>query len=149
MNFTIFILVGVGLTSIITEGKIFEEFRRFISNISNFWGSVVTCPQCCGFWIGMFLSLTLYSPCNDIMFSEYNCDYRWYDFFIDLFLWVLCKVFDGSIISLFSWFIHNIIDLTNKKYEYIEKKIEYMEIKENIIQYNLERENNKQDNNRQ
>ena len=56
----VYIFIVNGLTGIITSGKIFEPLRRALDNgsnnlSSNFFGLLITCTECVGFWVGVCL----------------------------------------------------------------------------------------------
>lgn len=53
MNLLIFILVAYGLTQILCYGKIFDRVRPK----SGFFGDLLSCSMCTGFWTGVFLWL--------------------------------------------------------------------------------------------
>ena len=49
------IIIGLsGLTIIMSSGSIFDTTREFISKKSKFFGELVSCPMCLGFWVGLF-----------------------------------------------------------------------------------------------
>lgn len=58
----LFSFISFGITTIITQSKIFAKLREWAEKISPFFSYIVRCPICCGFWVGVFLSLTLFSP---------------------------------------------------------------------------------------
>ena len=74
-----FILSSCGITFIITHSSIFEPIREFVERRSNFFGELLSCPMCSGFWVGFLLSV--------VDFQEYN------------------PIYAGAITSLISWFI--------------------------------------------
>ena len=51
----IFILCCWGLTHILVQGKIFDNARNWLIVKSSFLEGILTCHQCCGFWVGMVL----------------------------------------------------------------------------------------------
>ena len=55
-NLILFILASWGLTHILVSGKIFETPRNWIIIKSNFFGNILTCYQCTGFWSGFFIA---------------------------------------------------------------------------------------------
>ena len=55
MELLYFILISHGMTQIIVYGEIFESFRKWIDKNSKWFGKLVTCPMCAGFWVGVFL----------------------------------------------------------------------------------------------
>ena len=46
-----FVLTAFGLTQIIVYGKIFDKVRP----TEGWWGQLLSCPMCTGFWAGVFL----------------------------------------------------------------------------------------------
>ena len=46
-----FVLIAHGLTQILVYGKIFDEIRPS----SGWFGNLLSCPMCTGFWSGVFL----------------------------------------------------------------------------------------------
>lgn len=69
MDFIYWILVSFGITTIISTSKIFKPVRKFIGDRSRFLGELLSCSMCTGFWVGVFLSLTYYSPTGNIFFD--------------------------------------------------------------------------------
>jgi hypothetical protein len=54
----IYSLLVWGITSVLTQGRIFRAFRdRF--ELETLAGDFVRCPQCVGWWVGLLLSLSL------------------------------------------------------------------------------------------
>lgn len=53
MSILIFILVCWGLTHILVVGSIFDSPRDWITVKSEFLGKILSCHQCCSFWVGM------------------------------------------------------------------------------------------------
>lgn len=49
------LLVAVGITTILTEGKIFSKVRDELELITG--SKVWHCSMCVGFWVGFFMSL--------------------------------------------------------------------------------------------
>jgi hypothetical protein len=69
MHFIYWILVSFGITTIVAISKIFEPLRRFIARKNTFLGNLLPCTMCLGFWTGIFLSLTYFSPTGNIFFD--------------------------------------------------------------------------------
>jgi len=78
-NLLFFVLSSCGITFLITHSSIFEPVREFIGRRSDFFGELVNCPMCSGFWVGFFISI--------IDFQDYN------------------PIYSGAIVSLVSWLI--------------------------------------------
>ena len=78
IEFILFCLASVGMTSIITQGRIFLPFRQFIGRRADkiherreqvgkvprwtfveWFNDLINCAQCTGFWCGLFCGLFL------------------------------------------------------------------------------------------
>ena len=55
MDLLCFILTGWGMTQILVYGTIFENQRDWIMEKSDWLGTLIHCPMCTGFWVGVFL----------------------------------------------------------------------------------------------
>jgi len=55
MDLLHFILASWGMTQILVYGTIFEDHRDWIMEKSNWFGTLIHCPMCTGFWVGVFL----------------------------------------------------------------------------------------------
>lgn len=53
MNLLYFILISYGITNIVAKEAIFSVIRSKITN--KFLKSMISCPTCLGFWIGLLL----------------------------------------------------------------------------------------------
>ncbi|OUW01676.1 MAG: hypothetical protein CBD16_05265 [Betaproteobacteria bacterium TMED156] len=51
MTFIWFCLISYGLTQILVYGKIFDPIRPK----TGWFGQLLKCPMCTGFWVGLFL----------------------------------------------------------------------------------------------
>ena len=51
MTFIWFCLISYGLTQILVYGKIFDPIRPK----EGWFGQLLKCPMCTGFWVGLFL----------------------------------------------------------------------------------------------
>lgn len=79
------VIIGLsGLTIIMSAGNIFESTRNFISNKNKFFGELVSCPMCLGFWVGLFFGFLI---------LEYP------------------PIILAGMVSLISWMIFNFVDL--------------------------------------
>lgn len=54
-----FILATIGLTFIITQFYIFKGIRNFVSKHSEFFGKLICCTACTGFWSGLLIKTLL------------------------------------------------------------------------------------------
>ena len=76
------IILSYGLATIIVYGKIFENVRLIIEELSKkikifkFIHELISCMLCFSVWSGFFLSLTIYSPSN--MLYGTNPLYSWF-----------------------------------------------------------------------
>lgn len=57
MNLILFLLLVAGVTRLLVYSKIFSEVRNFFSNLDDGIKYLVHCPQCVGFYVGLFLYL--------------------------------------------------------------------------------------------
>ena len=55
MDLVCFILASWGMTQILVYGTIFEKQRNLIMEKSDWFGTLIHCPMCMGFWVGVFL----------------------------------------------------------------------------------------------
>jgi len=81
VDFLIFCIATVGMTSIIVQGVIFLPFRQFVGDwaeqiylrreqtgkvsrrsLVEWFNELINCAQCTGFWCGLFCGLILVSP---------------------------------------------------------------------------------------
>lgn len=88
----VFILVTFGITNIVTLGKIFEPIRRRTREDS--WvGTLIRCPMCFGFWVGLLVSLAGLRVTPDLLvLAPYSS-----------------HVLDGGIGSGSTWAVHVIL----------------------------------------
>jgi hypothetical protein len=59
LDFIIFLLSTIGATLIITQSYILKPLRKKILKINNFFGKLLHCSQCCGFWVAMIIETLL------------------------------------------------------------------------------------------
>jgi len=69
MNLAVWSLVAFGITTIISISKIFKPVREWVSERNQFISDMIACSMCLGFWVGILLSLTLYSPTGNFFFD--------------------------------------------------------------------------------
>jgi len=73
ITFPIFILAVIGATHIVVDGVIFEPVRNWIGkHLPKKIHELFTCPQCFGFWMGMFFGALMIST-NPIMIFACGC----------------------------------------------------------------------------
>jgi len=101
MELLIFILITFGITNILIDSYIFIFLRNFANKYSpKFFGELLSCPMCTGFWIGIFVGLTGY----DTLFFEDILPHNW------IIKYPLTWLFLGAIGSGTSYLIYNIVD---------------------------------------
>ena len=102
-----FIFICYGITSIVVQSKLFKPLRETIKNKSYFFGSLLNCMMCFGFWVGLFVVPVLSFSPTTILFGNMNPD---------LSIKIIFTIFDAAFISGVVYYI-NIIEL------YIESKL--------------------------
>jgi len=95
MNLMQLLFSMVGLTIIMSSGGIFEKTRSFISKKSSFFGDLISCPMCLGFWVGIISGLIL--GLNPVIFA--------------------------GLVSVCSWITYNFVDLVSTASLYITNLI--------------------------
>jgi hypothetical protein len=70
MDLLWFTLAGYGLTQLLVYGSIFKRPRNYIKEKSEFFGELVTCPMCMGFWTGVLLFCL--NPFTELFTFELN-----------------------------------------------------------------------------
>ena len=58
------------MTQILVYGTIFENQRNWIMEKSDWFGTLIHCPMCTGFWVGVFLFGI--NGLTELFSSEYN-----------------------------------------------------------------------------
>lgn len=144
MNLFLFILIGFGITTIITKSSIFEPLRDRLDNgsdvlIENFWGILIVCPMCVGFWIGVLESFIFGSFSYQAFFGDEILngllDYLW-----AIVHFVFCTIADGAVVGCASWIILSLITYLDKKHDYYETMDAYYQYKgENLMKQNREK----------
>jgi hypothetical protein len=144
MNLLLFILIGLGITTIITKSSIFEPLRDHLDNgsdivMENFWGMLIVCPMCVGFWIGVLESFIFGSFSQQVFFSDEPLsglfDYLWF-----IIYFIFCKVADGAVVGCASWIILSLITYLDKKHDYYDTIDAYYQYKgENLMKQNREK----------
>lgn len=59
MSFLIFILSTLGLTLIITNSYLLKPLREKINEVNPFFGKMIKCSQCTGFWVSLFVQFII------------------------------------------------------------------------------------------
>ena len=70
MDLLYFILASWGMTQILVYGSIFEDQRHWIKEKSDWFGTLIHCPICTGFWVGAFLFVI--NGLTELFNFEYN-----------------------------------------------------------------------------
>ena len=78
--------------------SIFEPIRDFVAGKSDFFGELINCPMCSGFWVGL-------TVCS-LDFQNYN------------------PIYAGAITSMMSWIIASFIYYINSVTLVMETSIE-------------------------
>lgn len=55
MIFLKFILATIGLTMIVTQSYVFKGIREYTKQRVPWFGKMISCPQCFGFWAALFV----------------------------------------------------------------------------------------------
>lgn len=114
VSIVIFILSCYGGANGIVYSRLLQPFRNWVmysnrnydpvyghlvsatlrsSKIFKFFGKLINCPMCIGFWLGITYSLGIYSPCANTMF--YPWDFN-----------PVALIFDGFLGSAGAWILH-------------------------------------------
>lgn len=146
MSLLLFILIGFGITTIITKSSIFEPLRDRLDNggdtlSENFFGMLIVCPMCVGFWIGVLQSVIFGSISYQAFLSETFLNFE----NIFEYVWfgivsIFSIVSDGAIIGSLSWVALSLITYLDRKHDYYETLDAYYQYKgENLIKQNSEK----------
>lgn len=144
MNLFLFILIGFGITTIITKSTLFEPLRDRLDNGSdvvteNFWGMLIVCPMCVGFWIGVLESFIFGSFSYQAFFEDEVLN-GLFDYIWALIHFVFCKIADGAVVGCVSWVALSLITYLDKKHDYYDTMDAYYQYKgENLMKQNREK----------
>lgn len=124
MELLLFILTGFGVTTIITKSEIFSPIRETLDTghntlKSNFFGFLIGCPLCVGFWVGVFQSLMFFSP----VFEGFGLET--FSILYYIFLRTFSIILDGALVGGIVWSIHIYLDLMQSKAQFFETKEMY------------------------
>lgn len=89
-EFLLFLLTGIGITNIVVNASILDFPRDFVIARSTFFGNLITCMLCSGFWVGIFLWLFMPG-----LFSGFG---------------IIAPIASGAVISLASSFYDIVTD---------------------------------------
>ena len=81
IDLILIICSGVGITFIVTRGKIFKSFREWVTIKNRAIGEIVTCPQCLGIYAGGISYLLV----------RFNLDILVYGLIVSLVCFILNK----------------------------------------------------------
>ena len=93
METLIWILAAYGMSQILVFGSIFDKPRDWITKHSTFFGDLLSCMMCTSTWVGVFFSLTFYSPTESMTILPY----------INIF-------FDGMLASGGVWALNAVVE---------------------------------------
>ena len=100
MKLLVFLLISYGIANIMIYSSIFAKWRNFWVNVSpNFFGELFQCMICLPFWIGIFLSILVFSVSKTYLGVQ-----------PDAFAWFL----DGCLTSASVWLIHTLQEKLEK-----------------------------------
>lgn len=96
-----------GVVQIVTQGSIFEGFRRKVAERSRFFGELVHCPLCFGVWVGGWLTLFGFgSPSTTLFFwPSWLVQPGKLGVVLEIFARLIAAILDGGALSLvaFGW----------------------------------------------
>jgi len=64
-------LAVFGAANGIVSSNLLEKFRIWVHTHSTFFGKLVHCPMCLGFWLGGIAHFLSYSPTNSLIFDMF------------------------------------------------------------------------------
>lgn len=102
LNFMLFLFASVGISNIIVNSYIFEGLRETILLKNDFFGKMINCMLCTGFWIGIILWTA-----NPIIFSQFG---------------ILAPIAAGAISSLASSFYDIVTDYLIVEVEHTDEE---------------------------
>lgn len=105
----LFLMISYGLTLIITQGSIFEGLRNYFNKVSpNFFGILLSCVKCTGFWVGLLLGV-FFNPIYPFILA-----YLPVKIVIGkVFLYIISIVLCGGLSSGFSWLLNSYVEYLN------------------------------------
>lgn len=138
MDILFYVLSVVGVTTIVTQSFIFSPIREWVKSKHDFLGTLIECPTCFGFWVGVFLSLHTYSPFYEVTYSE-----SWFYYY---FYWVWVRfALDGAIASIVATFATVLFELVSQKTLYLESKSLLNETQMRVLEKQLQSRNTHSD----
>lgn len=102
MEIFYFMIVAYGMANILVYGKIFDKPRNWVTSNSEFLKKLLSCIFCTGWWVGVYLSLLLFSPALALKLDNPILNWGLYG------IYPLALFFDGCFTSGICWLIHNV-----------------------------------------
>ena len=100
MKLLVVLLFAYGMSNIMVFSSIFEKWRNFWTRISpNFFGELFTCMICLPFWVGILLSLFVFSVSST---------------YLDINSTILSAFVDAFLTSGGVWLIHTLQEKLEK-----------------------------------
>jgi hypothetical protein len=93
VEFLIWSLAVYGTSNIIVFSNIFKPVREYLKD-TKFFGKMIVCILCTGFWIGVFWGIFLWSPADAFLTHSYLANA------------ITNLLFDGCVGSCVSWIIY-------------------------------------------
>lgn len=100
IDFIIFLLASIGLTFIVTQFYIFKNIREYIKRKSIFFGKLIHCPACFGFYSGFFIKILMLINIHQLIPSNL----------------IMCLIY-GFISSLMSYITYLLLKPLMEKYD--------------------------------
>lgn len=116
-------LVLYGLTTIITQSKIFEPIREIAYAINDWFGEFMECPMCVGFWAGFVGGFLFY---DEQFLLEIFPNMTTFPILMTMFAY-------GLYSSGINWMLYVTINFFEKKIELFDLKI--LETEQNFTQF--------------
>lgn len=119
MGLLLYLFICASVTFIIVDSKFFEGIRTILESKSpNFFGYLINCYLCLGFWVGVLLNF-IFNP-----LSEFYYENIW----LQIFFYPIFTIFAASLSSLSSYFVGKILTVLSNLEELLEKKTEKTQI---------------------
>ena len=100
MELLVVLLIAYGMSNIMVFSSIFQKWRDFWTRVSpNFFGELFTCMICLPFWVGVLLSLFVFSVSST---------------YLDINSTILSTFVDACLTSGGVWLIHTLQEKLEK-----------------------------------
>lgn len=100
MELLVVLLIAYGMSNIMVFSSIFQKWRAFWNRVSpNFFGDLFTCMICLPFWVGVLLSLFVFSVSSA---------------YLDINSTILSTFVDACLTSGGVWLIHTLQEKLEK-----------------------------------